>query len=270
MAFVDVSEHQHVATITVNRPDKMNALSAEVIAELSAAFGSLVHRGAPVPSAEPMTAHLPVRAAILTGAGKAFVAGADIAAMAEMTPAQARHFSEAGHALCALIENAPFPVIAAVNGFALGGGLELALACDFIYASQSAKLGQPEVNLAVIPGFGGTQRLVRRVGIGRARELVYSGKMIGADEAARIGLANEVVPAEELLGRATATAQQIAAVGPLAVAAAKRVMLHGETASLPDGCALETHAFAALFGSDDQRAGMKAFLAKEKPTFRGS
>jgi enoyl-CoA hydratase len=270
MAYVDVSEQEHVATITVNRPDKLNALSSQVIAELYAAFAGLIHRGAPMQEDGLHSGHLPVRAAVLTGAGKAFVAGADIAAMAEMTPAQAKHFSEAGHALCAQIERAPFPVIAAVNGFALGGGLELALACDFIYAAETAKLGQPEVGLAVIPGFGGTQRLTRRIGIGRARELVYTGKTITADDAARIGLVNEVVPAAELMARAYECAKKIAAAGPLAVAQAKRVMLHGEGASLTDACELEIQAFAGLFGSADQRAGMQAFLTKAKAEFRGA
>src|SRR5262249_34630510 len=143
-----------------------------------------------------------VRAAILTGAGKAFVAGADIAEMATMTPREAKSFSQAGHALGESMERAAFPIIAAVNGFALGGGLELALACDFIYAAEGAKLGQPEVTLGVIPGFGGTQRLVRRVGIARARELVYTGDLIGADQALAIGLVNAVVPAAELMLRA--------------------------------------------------------------------
>lgn len=262
MPFIEIVTKGHVATLTIQRADKLNALNAEVVAELSAAIASL----ASTSYARPEEA---VRAAVLTGAGKAFVAGADIAAMAEMSAAEAARFSEAGHALCAAIESAPFPVIAAVNGFALGGGLELALACDFIFAADGAKLGLPEVTLAVIPGFGGTQRLTRRIGNARARELVFTGRTIGAEDAARIGLVNDVVPAAELLERAWACAEQIAKAGPLAVAAAKRVMLHGEGSGLAPACELERNAFAALFGSEDQRSGMRAFVARQKATFTG-
>jgi enoyl-CoA hydratase len=247
----------HVVTVTVQRPDKLNALNAAVIHELTQAFRSLVGGGEET------------RAAVLTGAGKAFIAGADIAAMAVMGPLDARRFSDAGHRLCALIEAAPFPVIAAVNGFALGGGCELALACDFIYAAEGAKLGQPEVNLGITPGFGGTQRLMRRVGIARARELIYTGDMIAADQALAIGLVNAVYPAAELLLRARDAALKIASRGPLAVAAAKRVMLRGEGLDLGAANELEAQTFATLFGSEDQKTGMKAFLEKSKPSFTG-
>jgi enoyl-CoA hydratase len=247
-----------VATVTVNRPDKLNALSRELLLELAAAFERLIAGG-----------EEPVRAAVLTGAGKAFVAGADIAAMAEMSPREAQRFAAVGHGLAALLESAPFPVIAAVNGYALGGGLELALACDFIHAADTAKLGQPEVNLGLMPGFGGTQRLVRRVGVGAARELIYTGEAIGAEEALRIRLVNRVVPAAALLETARATARTIAGKGPLAVEAAKRVILHGADLTLAAACELEVQSFATLFGSDDQRAGCGAFLRKEKPAFTG-
>jgi enoyl-CoA hydratase len=263
MGFVERTQSGHVATLTINRPDKLNALSAEVVSELASTFAMLVREST---TGEPSCA---TRAVLLTGAGKAFVAGADIAAMATMTTTEAARFSEAGHALCAGIEAAPFAVIAAVNGFALGGGLELALACDFIYAADTAKVGLPEVTLGVIPGFGGTQRLARRVGVGRARELVFTGRMVAAEEALRIGLVNEVVPAAELLERAGKVAAQIAAVGPLAVTAAKRAMLLGTEASLGPACELERQAFAALFGTEDQRTGMSAFLAKQKTSFAG-
>ena len=263
MSFIERTQSGHVATITINRADKLNALSAEVIAELAATFAALTFESL---GGDPASA---VRAVVLTGAGKAFVAGADIAAMATMSSAEAGRFSEAGHALCAAIEAAPYPVIAAVNGFALGGGLELALACDFIFAADTAKVGLPEVTLGVIPGFGGTQRLARRIGVGRARELVYTGRTVMAEEAARIGLVNEVMPAGELMARATACAEKIASAGPLAIAAAKRAMLHGSEAPLGPACELERQAFAALFGSDDQRTGMGAFLAKQKATFSG-
>ena len=244
----------HVATITINRPDKLNALDPATVAELIRAFHDLLSQDAP-------------RAAILTGEGKAFVAGADISAMSEMSTTEAKRFADAGHRLGALIESAPFPVIAAVNGFALGGGCELALACDFIYASEKAKLGQPEVKLAVIPGFGGTQRLARRVGIAKARELCFTGDMIGAEEALRIGLVNAVFAPDDLLPKTREVAGRIAAQGPLAVAAAKRVLIRGEGQDLVSACELEAQAFGQLFGTRDQREGMKAFIEKRAATF---
>lgn len=260
--FIQVERTGPVATVTIQRADKLNALNARVIEQLHRAVLSLAQ-----PS--PGAGDEPVRAAILAGAGKAFIAGADIAEMASMSPIEAKRFADAGHALCAAIEAAPVPVIAAVQGFALGGGCEIALACDFIYAAEGARFGQPEVNLAVIPGFGGTQRLMRRVGIARARELIFTGDMIGADQALAMGLVNAVVPAAELTIRARDTALKIASRGPLAVAAAKRVMLRGQDESLTAACELEAQAFAALFGSDDQRAGMRAFLEKSKAAFTG-
>lgn len=257
--FVAVERDGAIAVVTIQRPDKLNALNAQVVAEIEAAFLTLA-------AASESDA---VRAAVLTGAGKAFVAGADIAEMAGLGTAAAKRFADAGQRLCATIETLPFPVIAAVNGFALGGGCEIALACDFLYAADNAKLGQPEVNLGVIPGFGGTQRLARRVGIGRARELVYTGDMVTAADALAMGLVNVVVPGAELLQRARDTAHKIAQKGPLAVAAAKRVMLRGEGADLVSACELEATAFAALFGSEDQKHGMRAFLDKQKPSFAG-
>jgi len=253
-----VERQESLALVTVNRPDKLNALNRQVVSELTRLFDALsAEDGAP-------------RVAILTGAGeKAFVAGADIAEMSTMSPAEAKAFSDAGHALGARIETAPFPVIAAVNGFALGGGCELALACDFIVASERAKFGQPEVNLGLMPGFGGTQRLARRVGLGLARELVYSGDHIGADRAAAIGLVNEVVAPERLLERARELATKIASKAPLAIAASKRVMLRGFDADLATANELEATAFATLFGSADQREGTSAFLEKRKPKFQG-
>jgi enoyl-CoA hydratase len=172
--------------------------------------------------------------------------------------------------VCALIEKAPFPVIGAVNGFALGGGCEIALACDFLYASEKAKLGQPEVGLGVMPGFGGTQRLARRVGIARARELCYTGDAIGAEEAYRIGLVNAVVPHGELLGKVREVAAKIAQKGRHAVAQCKRVLYTGADVPLDVANALETQAFSALFGTNDRREGMTAFLEKRKPSFTAS
>src|SRR5262245_52386748 len=210
-----------IVTLTLNRPDKLNALNEALLLELRQVVLDLAHDRA-------------VRVVILTGAGeKAFAAGADIGAMSEMTPAQARLFAELGHVVGTRIEHAHFPVIAAVNGFALGGGCELALACDFIYASDHAKLGQPELNLGVLPGFGGTQRLARRVGVARARELVMTGDAIDAETALRIGLVNAVFPHAELLAKAKDIALKIAQKAPLAIAQAKRVFLRGADVPLP-------------------------------------
>ncbi len=250
-----------VAVITLNRPDKLNALNAELLGELDALLASLAAASGPEA----------VSCAILTGAGeKAFAAGADIAAMLPMSTEQGRAFSEMGHRVCSRLEKAPFPVLAAVNGFALGGGCELALACDFIYASDKAKLGQPEVNLGIIPGFGGTQRLARRVGIGRARELCYTGDTVNAEEALRIGLVNVVVPHAELLTKARDTAARIASKGRLALAQCKRVLYTGADVPLEVANALETQSFAMLFGTEDRAEGMKAFLEKRKAAFTGS
>lgn len=257
MATVLIERDGDLVTLTLNRPEKLNALNAELLGELSQAVDALSRDAT-------------VRCAILTGAGdKAFAAGADIAAMSAMTVAQAHAFAEGGHRLGAALETLQVPVIAAVNGFALGGGCELALACDFIYASDKAKLGQPEVNLGVIPGFGGTQRLARRVGEGRARELCMTGDTLSADEALRIGLVNAVVPHAELLPRVRDVAKKIASKGPLAIAAAKRVILRGADVPMPTAAELEATAFAALFGSEDQREGMKAFLEKRAARFEG-
>jgi enoyl-CoA hydratase len=243
-----------VVTVTVNRPEAMNALDGSTLEALAAAFGAL-------------GADEQLRCVILTGAGeKAFVAGADIKAMAGLEPRAARAFAELGHRVGDLIEALRAPVIAAVNGYALGGGCELALACDFIFASPAARFGQPEVNLGVIPGFGGTQRLARRVGIGRARELVYTGAIIDATEALRIGLVNAVVDAPlDLLPRVRATADAIASKAPLAIADAKRALRRGADLPLGEACELERQLFAGLFATADQKEGMRAFLDKRPP-----
>jgi enoyl-CoA hydratase len=247
-----------LATVTLNRPDKLNALDARLVAELTHAIHHFRFDRQDAP-----------RVVILTGAGKAFVAGGDIATMARMSSIEATRFAEAGHRLCYQIEMSPFPVIAAVNGFALGGGCELMLACDLAYAADSAKLGQPEVNLGVIPGFGGTQRLARRVGVAKARELIYTGDILPADEALRIGLVNGVFPAADLLPRVREVALKIASKGPLAVSAAKRVLLRGTDIELATANELEIQTFGVLFGTSDQKEGMAAFLEKRKATFEG-
>jgi enoyl-CoA hydratase len=247
-----------LAVLTLNRPDKLNALNAELLGELDAALAELSRDAS-------------IACAILTGAGdKAFAAGADIAAMLPMTTEQGRAFSEMGHRICSRIERAPFPVIGAINGFALGGGCELALACDFLYASDKAKLGQPEVNLGIIPGFGGTQRLARRVGIARARELCFTGDTIGAEDALRMGLVNAVVPHAELLPKVKEVAAKIASKGRVAIAQCKRVLFSGADVPLDVANALETQAFAMLFGTNDRKEGMSAFLEKRKAAFTGS
>ncbi len=256
MSTILVDRDGHVVTITLNRPDKLNALNEELLTELARALRDLSRDAG-------------VRCAILTGAGKAFAAGADIAAMSEMTAVQAKLFADLGHRVGRALEAAHFPAIAAVNGFALGGGCELALACDFIYASDKATLGQPEVNLGVLPGFGGTQLLSRRVGAARARELCMTGDSIGAAEALRIGLVNAVVPHGELLQRVREVATKIASKGPLAVAGIKRVVIRGADVPLATANELESTAFAALFGTQDQREGMRAFLEKRTPKFEG-
>ncbi len=248
----------HVATLTINRPDKLNALDLEVLAALRGRI-------------EELAGDDSVRCAVLTGAGaKAFVAGADIAEMQGLGVDAAKQFAEAGHATMNALEALSVPVIAAVNGFALGGGCEIALACDFIHASSKARFGQPEVKLGVIPGFGGTQRLARRVGIGRARELVYSGAIIRADEALRIGLVNAVHAPDELAERVAEVARTIATMGPFAVAKAKEVLRDGEGRTLPEANTLEIDAFASCFGTADQSEGMSAFLEKRAATFTGA
>jgi enoyl-CoA hydratase len=241
-----------IATVTISREAVLNALSTTVIGELTSVAGELEI------SAD-------VRVVILTGAGeKAFVAGADIAEMVELTPNQARAFAEMGGVLGNAIETSDRPWIAAVNGFALGGGCELALACDFIHASDNAKFGQPEVKLGVIPGFGGTQRLARRVGVAKAKELCMTGDQINAAEALRIGLADAVWPHAELMTKVRELAGRIVANGPLAVAEVKKLIHHGQSTTLEHALALEQASFGLLFATTDQREGMSAFLAKPK------
>ncbi len=252
---VTILEHDGViSTLTINRPDKLNALNRDVLEGVAAAVEACIAHG--------------TRCLIVTGAGKAFVAGADIAAMATLSPAEAQEFSELGHRAGHAMETAPFPSIAAINGFALGGGCELAMACDFAYASTKAKLGQPETKLSVVPGFGGTQRLLRRVGSAMARELVYTGKMINAQEALRIGLVNAVFEPDELLAEARKTAEMICANGPLSVQACKRLVLEGADLPLPEANALEAKVFGECFATADQREGMAAFLEKRPANFK--
>jgi enoyl-CoA hydratase len=244
-----------IATVTVNRPKQLNPLDAKTLRELSAAIREAAGD---------------CRVIILTGAGeKAFVAGADIAAMAPMTPWAAREFSQLGHELTSLLEDVPCATIAAVNGYALGGGLELALACDLVFASDNAKLGLPEVTLGVMPGFGGTQRLPRLVGKARAKEIIFTGDMIDATAAERIGLVNAVLPRAELIPHCRKVAEKIASRAPLAIAAAKRVVERGYDLPLRAANEKEAETFALLFDTQDRAEGMRAFLDKRQAKFAG-
>lgn len=245
------------ATITINRPAALNALNEEVLVELGTVFAELGEDDS-------------VQCVILTGSGsKAFVAGADIAAMQPLDAVSAGQFAGLGHDLLNTIESFPKPVIAAVNGFALGGGCELAMACDIRLAAENARFGQPEVNLGVIPGFGGTLRLARLVGKGRAKELIFTGDMIDAAEAYRIGLANKVVAAEDLLSVAREMATKIASKGPVAVRFAKEIVDSGLEMDLERAGRFEANLFGLCFATADQKEGMQAFLEKRPAKFTG-
>jgi enoyl-CoA hydratase len=246
-----------IGWITINRPDKLNAMNVETIGELKAAFGEF-------------EADAEVRAVILTGSGeKAFVAGADISEFVHLNAEMGRHFSREGQALTRTIENFPKPVIAAINGFALGGGTEIALACHIRLASENAKLGQPEVKLGIIPGYGGTQRLARLVGKGKAMEMILTGRMVEAREAAEIGLVNRVVPPAELLAAAEGLAKEAIKNGPLAVAYSIEAINRGLDVTLDEGLEIEAEIFGRTCATEDFKEGAKAFLEKRKPDFRG-
>lgn len=253
---ITLAVSDRVATITVNRPEKLNALNAATIGELEMAIDECRTRE-------------DIGAVILTGAGKGFIAGADISELANQSPIDAKSRALRGQRVFAKFERSPKPVIAAVNGFALGGGCELAMSCHFRLASEFAKFGQPEVKLGICPGYGGTQRLPRLVGKGRALQLLLTGEMIDAQEAYRIGLVNKVYPAAELLPAADAMLRQILANGPLAVAMCIEAVQHGLDAQLDDALTLEANHFAILAGTADMREGTSAFLAKRPPAFTG-
>ena len=244
----------NIALLKVNRTQAMNALNQEVLLELLAAFQSLEKDEN-------------VRVIILTGEGKAFVAGADIKEMVSLTAQEARRFSKIGHTVMETMGSIGKPIIAAVNGFALGGGMELALACDFIYASDDAKFGQPEINLGIIPGFGGTQRLARLIGKAQARELIYTGQMIGAQEAKELGIVNKVFPAGDLLAAAQKAAATIASKGAWTLRLAKSAVEAGVDLDIKSGCQIEGDSFGLCFSHPDQKEGMTAFLEKRKPAF---
>ncbi len=246
-----------VAIIKFNRPKALNAINPAVLEEVNDALGNI--------EADHKT-----RVLVLTGEGeKAFVAGADIAHMVKLSPLEGRKFSRGGQDLLFRLEGLPIPVIACVNGFALGGGTEIAMACDFIYASENAKFGQPEINLGVIPGFGGTQRLSRLVGKTMAKELCLTGAIISAQEAKEIGLVNRVFPHDTLWEETMKTANLMAGKGKVSLRAIKRCIDRGFDVDLHSGCYMEADAFALCKASPDANEGMNAFLEKRKPEFKG-
>lgn len=254
--YLQTENSDGVATLTINRREAMNSLNSAVLAELECALYGL-------------DLDVSVKVVVITGAGeKAFVAGADIKEMSEMSAFEGHAFGRTGQRVMLLIEKMKKPVIAAVNGFALGGGLELALACDFIYASEKAKLGFPEVGLGIMPGFGGTQNLSRLIGPNRANELIFSGRMITAEKAHAWGIVNEVFPPEELLAKTLETAREIAGKGTLGVACAKDAIANGLNMGKEDGFRYEAALFGVLFSTGDQREGMGAFLEKRKADFK--
>ena len=254
---IKLEKKNQIAYITIDRPKVLNALNMATMQEIKQAFADAKQDE-------------DVRVVILTGAGeKAFVAGADIGELSQHTPVSAKEYTHQGQAILDAIENLGKPVIACINGFALGGGCELAMACTLRLASENAKLGQPEVKLGLIPGYGGTQRLPRLVGKGVAMQLVLTGEMISAQEAHRIGLVNEVVPAGELIARAEAIAAKIIANAPLAIQYAIEAVNHGLDLTLADGLFLEATLFGVCCSTEDKNEGTKAFLEKRPAQFKG-
>ncbi len=252
MSFVNFEQQGAVAILTIDRPKALNALNPDVLADLKAAFEGIDQNT--------------VRCVVLTGAGdKSFVAGADIGSMSTMTKAEGTDFGKLGNDIFLMIESFPLPVIAAVNGFALGGGCELAMSCDIRICSDNAMFGQPEVGLGITPGFGGTQRLARLVGMGMAKQLLYTARNIDANEALRIGLVNAVLPQAELLDAALKMAGQIAKNAPIAVRACKKAVNEGMQVSIDKAVEIEEKLFGNCFETHDQVEGMACFLSREKP-----
>ena len=254
MGFVKVEQQGHVGILTIDRQEALNALNSQVLNDLDAAI-------------DEVAANDDVYVVVLTGAGRSFVAGADIGEMKGFSSADGKKFGVHGGGVFLKLENMAKPVIAAINGFALGGGCELSMACDIRLASEKAKFGQPEVGLGITPGFSGTQRLPRRVGIAKAKELIFSGKMIKADEAEKIGLANAVYAPEELMNGAVEMARSFMKNAPIAVKYSKACIDRGMQMDIDDGIALENELFAMCFATADQKEGMTAFLEKRSATF---
>jgi enoyl-CoA hydratase len=252
-----VDSQEGITTITFNRPKAMNALNRDLLEELSAAL-------------DVIDSDESVRVLVLTGAGeKAFVAGADISELATFNSLQAKYFSQKGHDVMTRIGALAIPAIAAVNGYALGGGCEMALACDFIYASSTAAFGLPEITLGLIPGFGGSQRLARAIGAAMTKELVYTGKMINAEEARAMGLVNHVFDATALMEETMKTARIIATKGRVSLRAAKQAISNGLNTDLATGLSIEQDAFALCMASEDAKEGTQAFLEKRQAVFKG-
>ena len=251
MGFVKTEQKGHVAILTIDRPEALNALTADVLRDLGEAM-------------DAVEANDEAYVVILTGAGRSFVAGADIGEMKPLTAVEGKAWGNAGNDVFLKVENCTKPVIAAINGFALGGGCELAMACDIRLASEKAKFGQPEVGLGITPGFGGTQRLARIVGTGRAMELIFTAKVIDAAQAEKIGLVNAVCPSEELMDKAMEMAEMIAAQAQVAVRESKRCIRKGIQTDINTGLAFEAEAFGLCFSTADQKEGMSAFLEKRK------
>ncbi|TGN10364.1 enoyl-CoA hydratase/isomerase family protein [Leptospira ilyithenensis] len=256
MPFLEIQKKTDYALVTIKRPEALNALNAELITEIGEAVKTL--------ESDPS-----IRAFILTGEGKAFVAGADIAKMKEYGEKEGNQFSDLGQSVFRKLELSPLVSVAAINGFSLGGGLELALACDIRYAVPGAKLGLPEVSLGLIPGFGGSQRLPRLIGVGRASELIFSGDMITADEGYRLGIINKIIAPEDLIAESEKLISTILTRGPLAIKAAKSAIRQGLEATLDKGMDWEKQLFGGLFANTESKEGLGAFLEKRKPNFGG-
>lgn len=245
-----------IATITFNRPEVLNALNKELLQELSTTLDEIEENE-------------DIRALVLTGAGeKSFVAGADIKELVKFNALQAKNFAETGQIVLNKFQALPIPVVAAVNGFALGGGCEIALACDFVYASENAMFGLPEINLGLIPGLGGTQRLPRLTGKNMAKEMIFTGKMLSAAEAMEIGIVNRVFPEESLMEETFKVAGIIASKGKVSLRAAKHAINNGMNVDIRTGCSIEIDAFALCFTSPDAKEGASAFLEKRTPDFK--
>jgi len=253
---ITVEKEDKIAVLTINRPKVLNSLNAETLAEIDAAL-------------EEMKRDSQIRALIITGAGdRAFIAGADIVYMSKLSPLEAKDFSRLGQVVFSKIENLPIPVIAAINGFALGGGCELACACDIRIASDKAKFGQPEVNLGLLPGFGGTQRLTRLVNPGLAKEIIFTADTYDVQFAQQIGLVNHIVPADELLSYCKDMAKRIAARGPVAVKLSKEAINEGLEMDVEKALIHEADLFGLVFTTSDHQEGMEAFINKRKPEFK--
>jgi enoyl-CoA hydratase len=253
---INVEKKDAVGIIKINRPKALNALNIDTLKEITNAVSELEK-------------DKEIKVAILTGEGKSFIAGADISAMVNMTPSEAKKFSEIGHNMLYKIEKSRLPFIAAVNGYALGGGCETLMACDIVVAGKSAKIGQPEINLGIHPGFGGTQRLPRLVGRMKAKELLLTGRNLSADEALNIGLVNLVIEDDKLMEEVEKLANKIAGKSPVQTSLIKELVNKGIDTDLNSGNSLEINRFSSSFSTHDQKEGMKAFLEKRKPSFKG-